>query len=50
MDAVQVAGQRLELGLGGQRGLGVVGDPHPFGDGRGEVVRQLVSDILILCS
>jgi hypothetical protein len=50
MDAVQVAGQRLELGLGAQRGLGAVGDPHPFGDGRGEVVGQVVSDILILRS
>jgi hypothetical protein len=43
--AVQLTGEGLELGLGGQCGLGVVGLPHPLGYGDGEVVGQPVSDI-----
>src|SRR5213080_4761986 len=42
---VQLTGEGLELGLGGQRGLGVVGLSHPLGHGGGEVVGQPVSDI-----
>jgi hypothetical protein len=43
--AVQFPGEGLELGLGGQRGFGVVGLPHPLSHGGGEVVGQPVSDI-----
>jgi hypothetical protein len=38
-------GQGLELGLGGERGLGVVGPPHPLADRGGEVIRQPVSNV-----
>jgi len=43
MGAFQLLGQRLELGFGSQRGLGVVGRTHPLGHRRGEVIGQLVS-------
>jgi hypothetical protein len=40
MSFVQLGGQRAQLGLGGQRGLGVVGPPHRGRDDRAQLVRQ----------
>ena len=51
MGLVQLAGQRLELGFGFQRGLGVVGLAHPLLGDRAELVRQLVpyvGDLVLL--
>ena len=38
MSLVQLGGQGAQLGLGGQRGVGVVGPPHPGRDDRAELV------------
>jgi hypothetical protein len=43
--ALQLLGQRLELRLGEQYGLGVIGLPHPCGDRGGEPVGQLVGHV-----
>jgi hypothetical protein len=42
MRTLQLLGQRLELGFGGQRRLGVVGAAHPRGDRRSQVIGQRV--------
>jgi len=42
---VQLAGQRLELGLGLERRFGVVGQPHPLLGHRAELVWQLVDHV-----
>jgi hypothetical protein len=43
--AVQLPGQRLQLGLGHQQVGMVVGATHPFGDGGGHRVGQPVGDV-----
>ena len=51
MGLVQLAGQRLELGFGFQRRLGVVGLAHPLLGDRAELIRQLVpyvGDLVLL--
>ena len=45
MGPLQLLGQRFELCLGEDRGLGTVGRPHPLGDRGGEVIGQLVGHV-----
>jgi hypothetical protein len=45
MRLVQLGGQRSELGLGSQRGLGVIGAAHPGGHHGAQFLGQLVPHV-----
>jgi len=47
---VQLAGERLELGFGGQRGVSMVGLAHPGLDSGPQPLREMSLTLRILCS